>query len=148
MQVSSILVVCVGNICRSPLGERFLKAGLPEVSISSAGLAALVGQGVDEEAARGAAEIGLVVSHHVARQMTGDLGGAQGLILVMEPGHRAEIGRRWPHLLGRVLLFDQWTGGKGISDPYRKSPEFHRLVRDQISAAAQAWVVRLAKNVG
>lgn len=146
VEVSKILVVCIGNICRSPLGERFLSAHLPDLTIASAGLSALLGQGVDEEAARGAAEIGLDVSHHSARQMTGELGGEYELILVMEPGHRAEIGRLWPHLSGRVLLFDQWTGGKGIADPYRKSPEFHRLVRDQISAAAQAWAGRLAKK--
>ncbi|EIV9767224.1 protein tyrosine phosphatase, partial [Klebsiella pneumoniae] len=37
---NSILVVCTGNICRSPLGERYLKAALPEKKIDSAGTGA------------------------------------------------------------------------------------------------------------
>lgn len=146
MEVNSVLVVCIGNICRSPLGERFLQARLTGVSVSSAGLGAMVGQAVDDEAAKGAAEVGLDVAGHSARQMTAELGSAHDLILVMEPGHRADVGRRWPHLSGRTLLFDQWTGAKGIADPYRRSPEFHRLVRDQISAAAEAWAARLARK--
>ena len=35
-----ILVVCTGNICRSPAAEAFLKQRLPERHISSAGLGA------------------------------------------------------------------------------------------------------------
>ena len=40
---NSILVVCVGNICRSPTGERLLQQLLPEKEITSAGVGALVG---------------------------------------------------------------------------------------------------------
>ncbi|MDF5612440.1 low molecular weight phosphotyrosine protein phosphatase, partial [Vibrio parahaemolyticus] len=36
---SNILVVCVGNICRSPTGERLLQQLLPDKQISSAGIA-------------------------------------------------------------------------------------------------------------
>ncbi|MCG3004206.1 protein tyrosine phosphatase, partial [Escherichia coli] len=39
----SILVVCTGNICRSPLGERYLKKLLPSKKIESAGTGAVVG---------------------------------------------------------------------------------------------------------
>ncbi|MFA9231998.1 MAG: protein tyrosine phosphatase, partial [Microgenomates group bacterium] len=44
---NSILVVCVGNICRSPVGERVLQAALPNLIVSSAGVAALVGNPAD-----------------------------------------------------------------------------------------------------
>jgi len=37
----SILVVCVGNICRSPTGERLLKQHLPDKEIASAGIVCL-----------------------------------------------------------------------------------------------------------
>ncbi|MCP6513951.1 protein tyrosine phosphatase, partial [Klebsiella pneumoniae] len=39
---NSILVVCTGNICRSPIGERFLRRVLPEKKIDSAGTEALI----------------------------------------------------------------------------------------------------------
>lgn len=138
-----VLVVCVGNICRSPLGERALKALLPGLEVGSAGLAALVGHAADETAARVAAERGLSLEGHVARQLTAELGAAHGLILAMEPGHRAEIMRRFPQLSGRTLLFDQWSGGRGIADPYRRPEAFHRETRDLILGSAGAWAKRL-----
>lgn len=47
---NKILVVCVGNICRSPTAERLLKLYQPELTVESAGLGALVGKGADERA--------------------------------------------------------------------------------------------------
>ncbi|MEW3493211.1 low molecular weight phosphotyrosine protein phosphatase, partial [Pseudomonas aeruginosa] len=42
---NKILVVCVGNICRSPTAERLLKNYQPALTVDSAGLGALVGKG-------------------------------------------------------------------------------------------------------
>ncbi len=145
--IRSVLVVCVGNICRSPLGERLLAAALPHLSVGSAGLAAVVGEGADPDAAQVALEIGLDLGGHVARQLTEDIGKAHDLILVMEPGHKEEIMRRFPQLSGRTMLFDHWLGGRAIADPYRKPIEAHREARARISAAAAAWVERLKTGV-
>ena len=41
---NKILVVCVGNICRSPTAERLLKNYQPALTVDSAGLGALVGK--------------------------------------------------------------------------------------------------------
>ncbi|MDM6971615.1 protein tyrosine phosphatase, partial [Klebsiella michiganensis] len=49
---NSILVICTGNICRSPLGERFLRKMLPDKRIDSAGTDALVGHAADESASK------------------------------------------------------------------------------------------------
>ena len=144
--ISSILVVCVGNICRSPLGERALAQALPKLTLSSAGLGAVVGSGADETASMVATEAGVDLSGHVARQLTPQIGGASDLILVMEAGHKAEIARRYPQLAGRTMLFDHWTGARGIADPYRMPEAFHRETRDQILAAAKAWIERLGKT--
>ncbi|MBJ6973770.1 low molecular weight phosphotyrosine protein phosphatase, partial [Vibrio cholerae] len=55
---NNILVVCVGNICRSPIGERLLKQQLPHKNIASAGLASekspLVGKSAGDMANQGA----------------------------------------------------------------------------------------------
>ena len=141
----SVLVVCVGNICRSPLGERVLAERLPGLRIASAGLAAVVGQGADASAALVAAEIGVDLGGHVARQLTAEIGSAHDLILVMEPGHRDEVFRRFPSLSGRVMLFDQWTGGQGVPDPYGKPLDVHRKTRALIVAAAEPWIARLGR---
>jgi len=148
--IKSVLVVCIGNICRSPVGERVLQAGLlldgpPGITVTSAGLGALVGHGPDAAAQQVAAAHGLSLDGHAARQLTAEMAAAQDLILVMEPRHRQEIGRIAPQLLGKVMLFDHWTGAKGIADPYKLSREFHELTFVAIEAAGQAWAARLAK---
>lgn len=147
--VPSILVVCVGNICRSPVGERLLAYRLQQheadISVSSAGIAALVGHPADQDARQVAARHGVSLEGHVARQFSHELGSDHKLILVMEPGHKREIMKSAPDLSGRIMLFDHWTEAKGIADPYRRSIEFHEEVFAQIDAAASAWVDKLAK---
>lgn len=144
--MKNILVVCVGNICRSPVGERILAARLPRSLVTSAGIGALIGHEADKTAANVARSHGVSLDGHVARQFTPMIGGESDLILVMEPGHRREIGRQAPHLLGRIMLFDHWTEGKGIPDPYQQSQDDHENTFHLISAAANAWATRLAEK--
>lgn len=144
--MNRILVVCVGNICRSPVGERILAGRLPKATVTSAGIGALVGHGADNTAAEVAAAQGVSLDGHEARQFTSRIGEENDLILVMEPGHRREIAKQAPHLLGRIMLFDHWTGCTGIPDPYKRPHEYHAKTFDLILAAAGAWATRLAEK--
>lgn len=141
--IGSVLVVCLGNICRSPLGERILGQALPNIAVHSAGLAAVVNASADTDSMHTANEIGVDLSSHVARQLTLDIGAAYDLILVMEPSHKTEIFKRFSSLSGRTMLFDHWIGGKGIIDPYRKPLAVQRATRDRIVAAAAPWIYHL-----
>lgn len=140
----SILVVCVGNICRSPVGERLLQASLPDLRISSAGIAAVTGHGAETVSAEIAARHGLSLDGHVARQFTPEIGAAHDLILVMEQGHQRFIARAAPALEERCLLFDRWTRAKGIPDPFRRSVAFHEKVFGLIEQAATKWTAHLS----
>ena len=142
--MNSILVVCVGNICRSPVGERILASLLPKVKVTSAGIGALVGHGADKTATEVAKSHGISLDGHVARQFTNRIGEESDLILVMEEGHRREISKQAPHLRGRIMLFDHWSGGAGIPDPYKRPLAYHKNTFDLISTAAEAWAMRLA----
>ena len=141
--IKSVLVVCVGNICRSPVGERSLQARLQTLNIKSAGIAALVGHGADETSSQAAAERGLSLAKHKARQFTVSMAHDYDLILVMEAGHKREIIKLAPHLSGKIMLFDHWNGGKGIPDPFRKPIESHQGVVNLILTAADMWAMRL-----
>lgn len=66
----NILVVCHGNICRSPTAERILQKKLPKHRISSAGIQALTGKDADFQAIKTALKHGVVVAGHTARQLT------------------------------------------------------------------------------
>lgn len=141
--LNSVLVVCVGNICRSPVGERLLGARLRDFRVASAGINALEGHAADarmSEVARGA---GLSLDGHLAQQFSAQLGAQFDLILVMEAGHKREILQTAPELSGRIMLFDHWTGADGIRDPYRQEKAVHTKVFEDISTAADAWAARL-----
>ena len=81
----NILVVCMGNICRSPIAERILQKKLPGHRVSSAGINALAGKDADFQAIKTALKHGVVVAGHTARQLTPEMCNAADLILVMEP---------------------------------------------------------------
>lgn len=84
-----ILVLCTGNICRSPVVEAMLKAGLPGKTLESAGLGALVGRPKDPSAAALAQQAGLDVSQYKARQATTAMLRNADLILVMSEGQKS-----------------------------------------------------------
>lgn len=102
-----------------------------------------MGQGADPLAAEVAAQRGVSLDGHIARQFTPALGRDSDLILVMEPRQRNEIARTAPELLGRCFLFDHWNGSRGVPDPYRKSREFHESVFEQIRDAGEGWTAWL-----
>ncbi len=140
-----LLVVCTGNICRSPVGEALLRRALSGGHIESAGLGAVVGEGVDPRARRLAEADGLDVGGHVARQLDAALVQSADLILVMSESQRHAIAQRYPAATGKVLRFGHWLpgGGADIVDPYGGSDERFARVHERLVEAAAGWARRL-----
>lgn len=139
----SILVVCVGNICRSPTGERLLKQVLPTKRVASAGLGALVGKPADATAVEVANENNLSLEGHEAQQLTSALCRQYDLILVMEKGHIDGVSRIAPEVRGKTMLFGHWLNQQEIADPYRKSRTAFEFVYSQLEQSAQKWAQAL-----
>ena len=135
----SILVVCVGNICRSPTGERLLKSYIPNKRIDSAGIGALVGQAADEMAQHVASTHSLSLEGHVAKQLTKEMCREFSLILVMEKGHIDAVCRLAPEVRGKTMLFAHWLNQQDVPDPYRKSQESFVFVYKLLAESAQKW---------
>ena len=94
MLFKNILIVCIGNICRSPMAEGLLKqaltaSGKGDCLVSSAGLGALVGRPPDKKACQLMLEKDLDISGHRARQLNKDMIRKADLVLVMESSHKA-----------------------------------------------------------
>ncbi|HCA7078500.1 TPA: low molecular weight protein-tyrosine-phosphatase Wzb [Citrobacter sedlakii] len=140
---NKILVVCVGNICRSPTAERLLKRYHPALTVESAGLGALVGKGADASALSVAAEHGLSLEGHCARQITGRLCRDYDLILAMEKRHIASLHELAPEMRGKVMLFGHWDDERDIPDPYRKSREAFEAVYALLERSARQWAQAL-----
>lgn len=122
----NILIICTGNICRSPMAEGILKKILPEalknkVVISSAGTHALHGRQAEPEAIKAMDLSGIDISRHRARMINKKLIIRAHLILVMEKNQRKIIRSSFifkrikPRLLAE---FGDHTDLVEIEDPY------------------------------
>ncbi len=145
MQFNKILIVCTGNICRSPIAEALFKAadGSKQISFRSAGTQALVGASADAKAQAVLARIGLSLAEHRARQISAELLAASDLILVADAVHRETILLQAPYLTGRVFKLAKFRGDHNIDDPYRKSIDAFQRAVDEIDACVADWVQRL-----
>lgn len=94
--IQTILVVCEGNVCRSPMAEALLHARLPDRTVTSAGINALVGMQAAKLSQDVMNERGLELSGHRARQLRHLMCVEADLILVMEREQKTELEIRYP----------------------------------------------------
>lgn len=144
MLFRSILVVCVGNICRSPMAEALLTQRLGDrgIHVASAGIGAMVGYPADPLAAELLAARGLDLSAHRARQLEAEHIGKFDLILVMENWHKREIEVAFPQARGRVFRICHWRE-TDIPDPYRKPKDVFAEALASIEAGIDDWMKKL-----
>ncbi|MCZ2846986.1 arsenate reductase/protein-tyrosine-phosphatase family protein [Modestobacter sp. VKM Ac-2978] len=107
----TVLLVCTGNICRSPLAERLARAHLAQllgaeaggIHVVSAGTRALAGSGMDPASARALQQLGGDPSGFRARQLTGRIAASADLTLTMTRAHRQEVLARAPRAMARTF---------------------------------------------
>ena len=142
----NILIVCVGNICRSPMAEHLLQYKIKKqgmgTRVSSAGLGALIDQGADEYAIEVMSEHGIDGTTHRARQLDHEIVKRNELILVMEHWQKKEIESLYPYARGRVHLLGKWADVE-ISDPYKKSKDAFVHAFEKINKACDQWCNKL-----
>ncbi len=123
--MSSLLVVCTGNICRSPVGEAAFAALLEggDIAVSSAGTRAVVDAAAEPEVQEFLRrELDRIIEHR-ARQLTEDLANSAGLIVTMTENQRAWVARTAPRTVRRIftakelaLLVAELTPGTEYAD--------------------------------
>ena len=154
MAVVSVLVVCTGNICRSPTGEGVLRErartrGLEHaVHVASAGTHGYhVGERPDPRAIDHASRRGYDLSEQRAAQVTRKDFESFDYILAMDRGHLRLLRAMQPSgSRANVGLFldasERWKG-EDVPDPYYGAPEDFELVLDMVEEAADRWLDRI-----
>lgn len=135
-----LLFVCTGNTCRSPMAETLAYALALEkgmiLSVASAGLAAVEGQGASEGAMAAMAARGLSLSGHRARRFVPDMAN-DALVLAMTKPHAARIKALAPWADVRTL--GEWAGmDVEVSDPFGGSLARYAACAEQLAGLIRA----------
>ncbi len=146
-----VVVVCTGNICRSPTAEvvlrqRLEEAGLADrVSVDSAGTyAGHGGESPDRRARDAARRRGYDLSGVHARAVSRDDAEAD-LLLAMDRGHLRRLQQVFGSHDGVTLFLDGEAGGAAaeVPDPYYGGSAGFEQVLDLIEEGSRRWVERI-----
>lgn len=135
----NILVVCEGNICRSPIAEAILRdrAGSAHI-VRSAGISAPVGRPAHPYSIEVCASHGLDITRHRATQMDANLLRASDLVMVMETDHVRRIQSAFPWTSGRI-----WRLGHHLDQDYAdlldQAQEAFHLFFQSVLQALDGW---------
>jgi len=140
--MASILVVCTGNICRSPMAEGFLRRllssrGATGIELSSAGTSGWDGSGAVPESVEAAAERGADISGHLARRLDRQMLEGADLALAMSAEHRDRAVDLSPSIQPRAFTLKELVRLLEALPPAEwDGSEAGRLIRERVQEAA------------
>jgi len=149
-----VLMVCTGNICRSPTAEGVLRSLLEErglsdrVEVGSSGMIAYhVGEPPDPRSIQTAAARGVDISGQRARQTRGRDFEDFDYLLAMDRGHLEQLREIEPaggdHTLALFLSYLDEPGTLDVPDPYYGGPDGFEHTYDLIARGAAAFLDHL-----
>lgn len=148
--MARILIVCTGNICRSPAAEvmlqdRLIRDGLSDWKVESAGTWALVDRPATDHMVTLMAEQGLDLSQHRARNVNRQIVERADLVLTMAQGHAEALRLEFPDQAHKVYLLSEMRDGRlyDVPDPYGGSLADYRLCVAQLSNLIESGLARI-----
>ncbi len=155
MPAPSILLVCLGNICRSPLAEAAFRAEAErrgfDVAIDSAGTGAWhVGEKPDARARATAHRHGVSIDDLRARQVAPADFRRFDAIVAMDAQNLADLERLAPKdataRLFLLLDFVEGREGESVGDPYYGGPEVFERTWDEVTSGARGFFDGLTRD--
>lgn len=150
-----ILVVCTGNICRSPMGQGLLAHALsaqPEplrsLKVISAGVAAHTGEGISENSITALKKVGIDIKSLRSQGLTQPMLDNALLVLGMTESHLAIIRHRARPVPAHLHLFREFLpppARQEIGDPYGGPLKLYESCRDEMVEAVPSIIEFLKK---
>lgn len=139
-----VLILCAGNICRSPMALGFFQQALQgkSIALDSAGIIGLSGQPADASALTAMHEVGIDISSHVAKKLDKQLSLWADVILVMTTEQVKQVQAAYPHTAGKTYRLGHWSGFD-VADPYRKPQSAFTQARESIRQGVDDWLTKL-----
>jgi protein-tyrosine phosphatase len=146
----TILVVCAGNMCRSPYLEAVLKRDVPGVNTSSAGFFG-GDRPVPPHALEVSAKRGLDLSTFRSATIQPRVARAADVVIVMDQEQATYLARYMGVPRGRIIvagdLDSEGPGTRAIEDPWQKPIEVFESTFDRLERCA-ATLVAIVRAVG
>ena len=140
-QVKTILFVCTGNICRSPMAEGLFRQMVKDrvdVKVLSAGVSTYPGQPPSIHAVETLAELGIDISHIRSKQLNEELVAEASCIIAMTRSHLDSILYLFPEAAEKTFLLREFEGhitALDVADPIGMGLEAYAFTRQVIQQA-------------
>jgi len=141
-KIRSILVVCLGNRCRSPMAAVLLQRALPECHVISAGLAPPLDVAADPRAVKLLWQEGLDLRPHRSRAIDHALVSQADLVLVMEADQRLALEDMHACARGKTFRLCEAID-VDVPDPFGGSLGMFAVVLGMIRNGVEAWSTRV-----
>jgi len=148
--MKSVLFVCTGNVCRSPMAVGLLRQRLAQEALDdqyqviSAGVHALDGHRASRNAIFVMSERGVDITDHTAHTVTGHDLAKVNLVLAMSREHTQVLRQSWPQYAWKVYLLSEMTGErKDVKDPFGGSLDEYRTVAEVIARYIDEGLARI-----
>ncbi|GAB3915630.1 low molecular weight phosphatase family protein [Microlunatus endophyticus] len=144
-----ILIVCTGNVCRSPYAERLLTSRLTlgGIKISSAGTAALVGADMDQRIRKRLIRARADASAFKARQLTSEMLQEADLVLCATRAHRSHVVRLSPRTVRRTFALAEFSDLARIMPSISNDPRDARYSEKSLVKEVAFEAARYRQNV-
>ncbi|WP_227353628.1 low molecular weight protein-tyrosine-phosphatase [Haladaptatus salinisoli] len=149
----TVTFLCLGNICRSPLAERYFEARLSTAecdcaTVRSAGFIEKEGRSSPDAAVSVADELGVDLTDHRSRCVDADLLRESDLVLLMDARNYRHLKGKFPDELDKACFLKSFAadGGFEIEDPYSADEATFRRVYGEVTDSVDGLVDALEER--